>query len=83
MLKRMATLLGGSLAGQLVTIAAAFVLTRIAKKLEVGTRHEGLLSASGQHDAAGRLVVWCVEPLANVGDRCAQFGRQCSVDGVA
>ena len=29
MLKRMATLLGGSLAGQLVTIAAAFVLTRL------------------------------------------------------
>ena len=29
MLKRMATLLGGSLAGQLVTIAAAFILTRL------------------------------------------------------
>ena len=29
MLKRMATLLGGSLAGQLVTLAAAFVLTRL------------------------------------------------------
>lgn len=29
MLKRMATLLGGSLAGQMVTIAAAFVLTRL------------------------------------------------------
>ncbi|MGB0510814.1 MAG: lipopolysaccharide biosynthesis protein, partial [Flavobacteriales bacterium] len=29
MLKRMATLLGGSLAGQLVTIVAAFVLTRL------------------------------------------------------
>ena len=28
-MKRMATLLGGSLAGQLVTIAAAFLLTRL------------------------------------------------------